>query len=360
MGMQKFSAQLFLAATTTFLVAAPVQADSLPKPHIAKIWLSRYKDRGHYQVDEVVQPTPVITDDAARNLDPMGRIVFGLLGDGLAPDNEGHPGGFIGGYVHLYVRGIDASGSAGDWRRCDGGDCLVGGATSPGRILVILNPNFYMNQVGAKLQFRVWISWTPALVDDPSATLIRHSEWSDIFTVTRGHLAADAPRASAPPADPEAPAIDRVYPNPIEFGPGKPTDWVVTVTGSALCSPRLKIILNDQAQNPVPLLSACAGVQSRGNAGSNGEQQIRFQLPPALQKAGVWRLLLRNSAGDSGVGLIVVKQLTFNRAGAASAGTPLPVSGASPVTTSPGNQPALRLPQPKQPPKVSTPVPQPR
>ncbi|MFX6899727.1 hypothetical protein ABTH92_21385, partial [Acinetobacter baumannii] len=79
----------------------------------------------------------------------------------------------------------------------------------PGRILVILNPNFYMNQVGAKLQFRVWISCTPALVDDPSATLIRHSEWSDIFTVTRGHLAADAPRASAPPADPEAPAIDR-------------------------------------------------------------------------------------------------------------------------------------------------------
>lgn len=329
-------------------VAARADLPPLPKPRLQSILLETYKDAGHYQPVDVAVPTPVISDAAVRNLDPVGRVVVIIKGDGLAPDNEGHPGGFRGGYVHLYMRGIDPAGSAGGWKRCDDGDCLVLGSTAPDTIAVALSPGFYLDRVGSRLEFRVWISWTPAEVDDPAATQIRHSPWSDVFAITRTHLAGNEPRATAPPADPEAPSIDKVSPNPLEFGAGHPTDWTITVTGSTLCSPRLKIILNDDAANPVPGTCTPAGT----------EQQLRFALPPMLRKAGIWRLILRNSAGDSGPGLIVVKELAFVKAGNQPAPVLAPRLAPTAPITAPTNRPVIHVPPLQQTPNLPTPIPQ--
>jgi hypothetical protein len=294
-------------------VSALAATSDLPPPRFTGISLYTYSQRGGFGGVAHPQPKAVISDDQVKTLDSTGRVAMDLNGENLAPDGEGHPRGFVGGYVHIYIRGVNAHNQAGPWKRCNDDDCTTYGGTDLRTIHIGLNPNYYLNEVGAHLQFRTWISWTPDEGDDPNTSRIRHSPWSNIFTVDRFHSSTGLVRVAAPSADADAPTIDKVSPNPIEFGPGHPSDWDVAVTGTSLCSPRLKIILNDDAAHPVAPLGACVAAQVPGRHSAEPQQMVRFSLPPALRKAGAIRLILRNSAGDSGLGVVIVKELTFTR-----------------------------------------------
>lgn len=68
-------------------VAAQADLPPLPKPRMQSIMLESCKDASHYHPADVAVPTPVILDAAARNLDPVGRVVVIIKGDWLAPDN---------------------------------------------------------------------------------------------------------------------------------------------------------------------------------------------------------------------------------------------------------------------------------
>ena len=87
-------------------------------------------------IDHALQARPVIYDAQVRQLDSNGRFELDLLGSNLGPDDIAHPGGFEGGYVHLYVRGrgSDRSRPFSAWKRCDDDDCRLYGGPSPSGI----------------------------------------------------------------------------------------------------------------------------------------------------------------------------------------------------------------------------------
>lgn len=293
-------------------------------------------------IDHALQARPVVYDAQLRQLDSNGRFELDLLGTNLGPDDYAHPGGFEGGYVHLYVRGrgTDRSRPFSAWKRCDDDDCRIYGGTSRSGIAVGLNPGFFLNQPQATLQFRVWVSLGATMSDDPATAQAQASDWSPVFEVNRAR-AGEAP--PAPP--PETPTIDRLGPDPLVIVPGQAGLWTLSVFGRYYSTPQLRAIFQGDRAHPVAPNAHAMGIDDAGHPLPAGQSLAHFDLPEGLRRPGIYTVTIDNGSGESAPARLVVKAMDVQRVGgparlAPAVNTLAPRAGAAGTVLAPARGPA--------------------
>lgn len=279
-------------------------------------------------ISRALQADPLIYDAQLSRLDPNGRFELDLMGTGLGPDDTAHPGGFEGGYVHIYYRRVSAGNMAGAWKPCDNADCRVYGGTAKTVIHLGLAPGL-IAEPGSHLQFKVWVSLGASGGDDPSQADTLASEWSAVYTVDRALAGMTKPVAPKTP-----PVIQRVAPAAFDLVPGKPTDWTVRIYGDHLCGGQVGVVL-DGALVATP--GGCSGVDSDGSFLPAHTSLLSFVLPEGWRRAGTYSLRLRASDGESNAAQVVVKALTVTR---------VPAPGSIPQVKPPLAKPAAIKPPP--------------
>jgi hypothetical protein len=267
------------------------------------------------QIQRSPQAAPLIYDEQVRQLDYNGRFVLDLEGVNLGPDDTAHPGGYRGGYVHLWVRRVSSGNQAGPWRKCDdNADCFVYGSTSKNRIHLGIGPGF-IAESGSHLQFKVWTSLGPTGAEDPTRSDSMASNWSPVFTVDRA-LAGVA----KPPPPKVPPVITRMTPQTFEIAPGQTRDWTLYVYGRNVCGPDFFALFNgDEANRAVP--QTCSYIDADGTRLPDGIFLMRVTVPEAYRRVGTWQVTLRTREGDSAPTPLVIKGIKM---------TPLPDRGVVP------------------------------
>lgn len=267
------------------------------------------------QIQRSPQAAPLIYDEQVRQLDYNGRFVLDLEGVNLGPDDTSHPGGYRGGYVHLWVRRISAGNQAEPWRKCDdNADCFVYGGTSKQRIHLGIGPGF-IAEPGSHLQFKVWISLGATMAEDPAVSDSMGSNWSPVFTVDRAQAGV-----VKPPPPKVLPVITRITPQAFEIAPGQSRDWTLLVYGRNVCGPNFFALFNsDETTKAVP--QTCSVIDADGSHLPDGVYLMRVNVPEAYRRIGTWQVTLRTREGDSAPMPLEIRGMKF---------TPLPDRGIAP------------------------------
>lgn len=299
-----------------------------------------YADLPRPNIERAVQADPLIYDEQLGSLDGNGRFMLDLEGSNLGPDDTAHPGGFRGGYVHIWVRRVSAANQAGAWIACDEGDCIVYGSTSKRAIHLGLNPGL-IAEPGSHLQAKVWVSFTATNAQDPAGSGVMSSQWSPIFTVDRAQAGVAKPAAVAHP-----PQITRIAPSDFFYFPGQAIDWTVSAYARNACGNGFYAVFGGDGSPVAP--RQCTNVDIDGSRLPDGLIRVVVELPLSLRHTGNYSLVLHNPDGDSNAVPIAVRppaMTPIQRVGAP--GSP----GGQQTTPSNTAQPAP-APQTAPPPRV--------
>ncbi len=141
---------------------------------------------GELPLPVIDSSTPAKIFPGQMTLDVNGQIEVTFHGSNLGPNDgdNGHPAGWEGGYQHIEIRGVSASGVLGAWVDCHSNDCLPRGVTGIyGDALYLGLAPRILSEPGSHLQVRVWVSVSPIETMDPEASTVPSSEWSQPYTL---------------------------------------------------------------------------------------------------------------------------------------------------------------------------------